>query len=62
MESLETATRLEPGMSEAWYQLGRAYQSLGRSAEAERAFERVQELMRQKREGVEDFIEAPGPR
>jgi tetratricopeptide (TPR) repeat protein len=56
---LEEATRLEPRMRQAYYQLGRAYQLLGRSSEAEAAFARVQELIQQEREGVLDVVD-PG--
>ena len=44
---LEEAARLEPRMRQAYYQLGRAYQALGRPAEAEAAFARAQELLEQ---------------
>ena len=44
---LEAVTAREPRMREAYYMLGRAYQSLGRAQEAERAFAKVQELVRQ---------------
>ena len=54
---LETAAGLEPRMQEAWYHLGRAYQALGRSREAELAFARVQELLREEREALEGVIE-----
>lgn len=47
---LEAAKRLEPRMRQAFFLLGRAYRALGRSAEAEAAFAKVQELVRQ--EGV----------
>ena len=47
---LEAAARLEPRMRQAFYQLGRAYQVLGRSQDAEAAFARVQELIQQERQ------------
>ncbi len=47
---LLAAVALEPRMRQAYYLLGRAYRALGRSPEAEAAFARVQELVRQ--EGV----------
>jgi Tfp pilus assembly protein PilF len=56
---LQEAARLEPRMRQAYYQLGRAYQSLGRSREAEAAFARVQELIQQERKGAEDRLD-PG--
>jgi tetratricopeptide (TPR) repeat protein len=59
---LEAAARLEPRMRQAYYQLGRAYQSLGRSRDAEVAFAKVQELIRQQRGADEAFIERPDPR
>jgi tetratricopeptide (TPR) repeat protein len=59
---LEAAARLEPRMRQAYYQLGRAYQVLGRSREAEVAFAKVQELIRQQRGADEAFIERPDPR
>jgi tetratricopeptide (TPR) repeat protein len=59
---LEAAARLEPRMRQAYYQLGRAYQALGRSKEAEVAFAKVQELIRQQRGADEAFIERPDPR
>jgi tetratricopeptide (TPR) repeat protein len=59
---LETAAGLEPRMREAWYHLGRAYQALGRSREAELAFARVQELLREEREALEAAIEDPDRR
>ena len=54
---LEQAARLEPRMRQAYYQLGRAYQSLGRSREAEAAFARVQELIRLERKADEAPLE-----
>jgi len=56
---LEEAAKLEPRMRQAYYQLGRAYQILGRSQEAEAAFARVQELIQQERQGGLDIID-PG--
>lgn len=47
---LVAVTARRPRMREAYYLLGRAYQSLGRAQDAERAFARVQELVQQ---GVE---------
>lgn len=46
---LEEAARLEPRMRQAYYQLGRAYQALGRAPEAEAAFARARELLEQER-------------
>jgi hypothetical protein len=46
-------------MRQAYYQLGRAYQALGRSQEAEAAFARVQALIRQERQGAIDVVD-PG--
>jgi tetratricopeptide (TPR) repeat protein len=56
VSELETAAGLEPRMREAWYHLGRAYQALGRSREAELAFARVQDLLREEREALEAAI------
>ena len=50
---LEEAARLEPRMRQAHYQLGRAYQALGRSQEAEAAFARARELLEQERQADE---------
>jgi tetratricopeptide (TPR) repeat protein len=47
---LEEAARLEPRMRQAYYQLGRAYQVLGRPTEAEAAFGRARELLEQEHE------------
>ena len=47
---LEAAKRLEPRMRQAYFLLGRAYRALGRSEEADAAFAKLQELVRQ--EGV----------
>ena len=47
MTELEEAARLEPRMRQAYYQLGRAYQALGRSPEAATAFARARELLDQ---------------
>lgn len=44
---LEEAARLDPRMRQAYYQLGRAYQALGRPTEAEAAFGRARELLEQ---------------
>jgi tetratricopeptide (TPR) repeat protein len=44
---LEEAAKLEPRMRQAHYQLGRAYQQLGRSQESEAAFARARELLEQ---------------
>lgn len=43
---LETATRLEPKMRQAYYHLGRAYKLLDRSADAEAAYAKMQQLLR----------------
>ena len=59
MTELEEAARTEPRMRQAYYQLGRAYQALGRSSEAEAAFARVQELIQQERKGAEGRLD-PG--
>ena len=60
---LEEAAKLEPRMRQAYYQLGRAYQVLGRSREAEAAFARVQELIQQERQGAVDRLDPePDPR
>ena len=56
---LEQAAKLEPRMRQAYYQLGRAYQVLGRSGDAEAAFAKVQELIRQERAGAENRLD-PG--
>lgn len=57
---LQAATALEPRMRQAYYQLGRAYRMLGRSAEAEAATAKVQELLEQ--ELAETSLERPDPR
>lgn len=57
---LQAATGLEPRMRQAYYQLGRAYRLLGRSAEAEAATAKVQELLEQ--ELAEDRLERSDPR
>jgi tetratricopeptide (TPR) repeat protein len=60
---LEAARRLEPRMRQAYFLLGRAYRALGRSSEAEAAFARVQELVRQEGEAAEANLEdRPHPR
>jgi tetratricopeptide (TPR) repeat protein len=41
---LETATRLDPNLPEAWYRLASLYRRIGRSADAARAQDRFQEL------------------
>ena len=58
--SFEAATALEPRMRQAYYQLGRAYRVLGRSAEAEAASAKVQELVRAGA-CAEASIERPDP-
>jgi len=55
---LVAVTTRRPRMREAFYMLGRAYQTLGRTQDAERAFARVQELVRQ---GVGSDEPNPGP-
>lgn len=57
---LEKAAKLEPRMRQAYYQLGRAYQSLGRTSNAEAAFAKVQELIREQRDFAEGLLD-PGP-
>jgi tetratricopeptide (TPR) repeat protein len=60
---LGAARRLEPRMRQAYFLLGRAYRALGRSSEAEAAFARVQELVRQEGEAAEANLEdRPQPR
>ena len=56
---LEAAIALRPRMRQAHYQLGRAYQALGRSAEAEAAFARVKELVGEELD-AEDELLVPG--
>jgi Tfp pilus assembly protein PilF len=41
VQSLERAVAIAPGMRRAHYHLGLAYQVIGRTAEAERAFARA---------------------
>jgi tetratricopeptide (TPR) repeat protein len=41
---LETATRLDPSLPEAWYRLASLYRRIGRSVEASRAQDRFQQL------------------
>lgn len=41
---LETATRLDPSLPEAWYRLASLYRRIGRRAEASRAQDRFQQL------------------
>lgn len=55
---LEAATKLEPQMRQAYYHLIRAYQGLGRSADAEAAFARFQELMEKERDFAEGLLES----
>ena len=57
---LQAATALEPRMRQGYYQLGRAYRILGRSAEAEAAAVRFQELLEQER--AEGSLEQSDPR
>lgn len=47
---LETATRIDPSLSEAWYRLASLYRRMGRSADASRAQDRFQELKADKEE------------
>jgi Flp pilus assembly protein TadD len=42
----QAAATLEPKMRQAYYQLGRAYRSMGRNAEADGAMAKFQELLR----------------
>jgi cytochrome c-type biogenesis protein CcmH/NrfG len=44
-------------MRQAYYQLGRAYQALGRASDAEAAFARAQELAREGRDLPEGLVE-----
>jgi Flp pilus assembly protein TadD len=44
VEQLEASIRLAPGDARAYYQLGRAYQKMGRAEDAQRQFARYQEL------------------
>jgi tetratricopeptide (TPR) repeat protein len=56
---LEAATALEPQMRQAYYHLGRAYKMLGRSADADAAFAKVQELLRRELEAPGDELAKP---
>jgi tetratricopeptide (TPR) repeat protein len=58
---LEAAARLEPGMRQAYFHLARAYHSLGRTEDSERAVARFQELAREEQEAREALIEGRGP-
>jgi len=51
VEHLEIAARLAPSDANVHYQLGQAYQKLGRTSDAQKAFERFQQLKDQKRGG-----------
>ncbi len=46
---LEKATRLDPGLEQAWFTLGKAYAVLGRGADADAAFEKCFELSPERR-------------
>ena len=60
---LEEAARLEPRMRQAYYQLGRAYQALGRPRDAEAAFARSRELLEEEhRKDEVQPSEGPEPR
>ena len=48
IRDLETATQLDPTLSEAWYRLASLYRRVGRSADASRAQDRFQELKAEK--------------
>jgi tetratricopeptide (TPR) repeat protein len=60
---LEEAARLEPRMRQAYYQLGRAYQALGRPRDAEAAFARSRELLEEehRKDEVQPSV-SPEPR
>lgn len=58
---LETAARLEPRLRQAHFHLARAYHTLGRTAEMERAVARFQELAREEQEANAALIGAPSP-
>ena len=60
VKELEEAARLEPRMRQAYYQLGRAFQALGRSAESEAAFARARELLEQEHR-ADEVQPAAGP-
>jgi len=60
VSELREAAKLEPRMRQAYYQLGRAYQALGRAQESQAAFARAQELIQEEREVGEDPL-GPGP-
>ena len=51
VEHLEIAARLASGDANVHYQLGQAYQKLGRTVEAQKAFERFQQMKDQRRGG-----------
>jgi len=56
----ETAAALEPRMRQAYYQLGRAYRALGRTADADAAMAKVQELLGNERDS-EEIVQPPDP-
>ena len=58
---LEAAARLEPRLRQAYFHLARAYNTLGRTEEMERAVARFRELAREEQEANAALIGAPNP-
>jgi tetratricopeptide (TPR) repeat protein len=58
---LETAARLEPRLRQAYFHLARAYNTLGRPEDMERAVARFRELAREEQEANAALIGAPNP-
>jgi Tfp pilus assembly protein PilF len=58
---LEAAARLEPRMRQAHFHLARAYNTLGRPEDMERAVARFRELAREEQEANAALIGAPNP-
>jgi Flp pilus assembly protein TadD len=53
VEHLEIAARLAPKDANIHYQLGQAYQKLGRTADAQKEFDRFQQLKAERRGGAQ---------
>ena len=58
---LETAAQLEPRLRQAYFHLARAYNTLGRPEDMERAVARFRELAREEQEANAALIGAPNP-
>jgi tetratricopeptide (TPR) repeat protein len=62
VRAYQAALKVDPGRSDAHYQLAQVYRKLGRQAESQRELALAQQLQHEKREQAETLLKASGAR